>query len=78
MPMGPAPRNCQAISGSGSDTWDQLVFGVMRPATVIAKAFKSSFQRDVHVDRARRVVTGEVLPPPEGETENDFDMKVLE
>lgn len=44
----------------------------------VATLFVAKWNHELDVDRARRVFAGEVLPPPEGETENDFDMEILE
>ncbi len=44
----------------------------------VATLFVAKWNHELDVDRARRVFAGEVLPAPEGEVENDFDMEVLE
>ncbi|MBD0322697.1 MAG: C4-dicarboxylate transporter DctA [Aldersonia sp.] len=44
----------------------------------VATLFVAKWNRELDVDRARRAFAGEVLPPPAGETENDFDMEILE
>ncbi|PFW98608.1 C4-dicarboxylate transport protein 2 [Nocardia farcinica] len=44
----------------------------------VATLFVAKWNQELDVDRARRVFAGEVLSPPEGATENDFDMEVLE
>ncbi|WP_028462630.1 C4-dicarboxylate transporter DctA [Nocardia sp. 348MFTsu5.1] len=44
----------------------------------VATLFIAKWNKELDVDRARRVFAGEILPPPEGEVENDFDMEVLE
>ncbi|MEV2221036.1 C4-dicarboxylate transporter DctA [Nocardia vinacea] len=44
----------------------------------VATLFVAKWIRELDVDRARRVFSGEVLPPPAGAVENDFDMEVLE
>ena len=44
----------------------------------VATLFVAKWNHELDVDRARRVFAGEVLPPLEGEVENDFDMEILE
>jgi len=44
----------------------------------VATLFVAKWNHELDVDRARRVFSGEVLPPPDGDVENDFDMEILE
>jgi aerobic C4-dicarboxylate transport protein len=44
----------------------------------VATLFVAKWNHELDVDRARRVFAGEVLPPPDGDVENDFDMEILE
>ena len=44
----------------------------------VATLFVAKWNRELDLQRVRRVFAGEVLPPPEGETENDCDMEILE
>ncbi|WP_329410614.1 C4-dicarboxylate transporter DctA [Nocardia vinacea] len=44
----------------------------------VATLFVAKWNHELDVDRARRVFSGEVLPPPADEVENDFDMVILQ